>query len=308
VSIQLRGEKPGDEAAIDAVNCRAFEAMSEANIVRLMRAYYPAFDPRYSVTAWEGDEMVGHALFSPARIRLMGETVRALLLGPIAVLPERQRTGVGAQLLRCGHELGARDGFALAFLYGHPSYYPRHGYRACFGLGTVAIDRDKLPPATRTFQRWPVRPADIPWLVERHAAEWADVDFAWLWGDDPSAWTIPCVNAVMWWTEDGRRAAYTVALPGPGKCRMLLADDPELAREVIATIRPASLQHHPAGWLARNALQPEWATAEATPVQAAMACELQQGVLEPCLQALEAGERLPGFSLGALPFMACSGD
>ena len=57
----------------------------------------------FSVTAWYGDEMVGHALFSPVRLRLMGETVRVL-----AVLPNFQRQGIGGQLLGYGHDLGRR--------------------------------------------------------------------------------------------------------------------------------------------------------------------------------------------------------
>jgi len=305
MSIRLRGEMPGDEEAIDVVNCRAFEEMDEANLVRLLRDYYPAFDRRYSVTAWEGQELVGHALFNPVRIRLMGQAVMALLVGPVAVLPERQKTGIGGELLRFGHELGRRDGFCLTFLYGHPSYYPRHGYRACFGFGKVTIDTDKLPPATQTFKRMPVRPADLPWLAQRHAVEWSDVDFSPAWGTNLSEWTIPCLNAVMWWTQDGRRAAYTVDKPGREKCRMLLADDPEVAKEVIATIRPKAMSHHPAGWLARSALDSEWATAQAEPSEAGMACELRENALEPYVKAIDAGTRLPGFTLGPLPFLAC---
>ena len=48
-----------------------------------------------------GDEMVGHALFSPVRLRLMGETVRALL-------PNFQLQGIGGQLLGYLHYLGRR--------------------------------------------------------------------------------------------------------------------------------------------------------------------------------------------------------
>jgi len=305
MSIELRGERAGDEDAIDEVNCRAFGNMDEANIIRLMRQYSPLFDRKFSITAWDGDQMVGHALFTPARLRLMGRTISAMALGPIAVLPERQKTGIGGQMIRYGHDLGRREGVALAFLYGHPSYYPRHGYRACFGFGKVTVDTDRLPAATRKLRTMPVRPADVPWLVERHAAEWADVDFGWLWGESLQEWWIPGLNVMMWWTQDGRRAAYTVGLPGRGRCKMLLADDPALAREVIATIRPAALEHHPAGWLARDALDGEWATAEAKPSNAAMACELQEGALRPYLEAVESGRRSPGFTLFPLPFLAC---
>ncbi len=305
MDVEVRGERPGDEEAIDIVNCRAFEEMGEPNLVRMLRQYYPPFDRRYSVTAWDGEEMVGHALFNPVRIRLTGQTVLALMVGPVAVVPERQRTGIGGELLRYGHELGRRDGYAVSFLYGHPSYYPRHGYRACFGVGKVSIDPDKLPPAGAELERWPVRPADVPWLVERYAAEWADVDFAPLWGSSLCEWTLPSLNALMWRTADGRRAAYTVDQPGRGRCRMLLADDPALAREVLATIRPKTLSHHPSGWLARHALDSAWAKVEAEPIEAAMACELRQGVLDPYLQAVASRSRPAGFALGPVAFLAC---
>ena len=304
MSIQLRCERHGDEDAIDAVNCRAFASMNEANIVRLMRMYSPAFDRRYSVTAWDSETLVGHVLFTPPRLRLMGEGVPALAVGPVAVMPEWQRRGIGGELLRFGHELGRGEGFAFAFLLGHPSYYPRHGYRACHGFGKATLDANKLPAATRKFHRMPVRPADVPWLVERHFAEWADVDFGWLWGTCLSEWTIPCMNATVWWTEDGRRAAYTVAKPRRG-FGTLLADDAELAREVIAAARPATLDHHPSGWLARHVLCPEWATVEAKRSDAAMALELQPGVLDAYLEAVEAGTRPVGSTLFPLPFLAC---
>jgi hypothetical protein len=150
-----------------------------------------------------------------------------------------------------------------------------------------------------------VRPDDIPWLVERYAAEWNDVDFAWLWGGGLGEWTIPLVSAVIWWTPDGRRAAYTVTRGGRSSCRLLLAEDPDLARDVLATVRPASLDHHPSGWLARNALDPAWAVASVKTGDPAMACELQPGVLAPYVRAVSAGQRAPGFVMFPLPFMAC---
>ena len=295
----LRSERVGDEDAIDLVNCSAFGSMDEANLVRNLRTYYPAYDRRYSITAWDGEEMVGHTLFTPARIRLMGQTITALAVGPVAVVPHKQRMGIGGQLLRFGHDLGKREGFALAFLHGHPSYYPRHGYRACFGFAKVTIDTDKLPEPSQKFLRLPVRPAGIPWLVERWEAEWQDVDFGWLWGTALGEWAIPCLDTKVWWTEDDRRAAYTI------EDKLVIADDPTLAKDVIAALKPKKLDHHPSGWLAQNVLDSEWATVEANRSDAAMVYELQEGVLDPYLRALEAGERLPGVTAFPLPFMAC---
>lgn len=304
MSLELRSERPGDEEAIDLVTCRAFESMDEANIVRLLREHYPGFDPRYSVMAWDAGDLVGHALFTPAPVRLMGRTVRALAVAPLSVLPERQRQGIGGRLLEFGRRLGRRDGFELAFLAGHPEYYPRHGYTACFGFAKVTIDTDALPQPERTFHRRPVRPDDLEWLVAQHAAEWADVDFAWLWGEHLGEWRLPCINSTLWWTEDGRRAAYTMSKPGRGACAMLLADDPAVARDVIATVRPASLEHHPAGWLVRHALDGvAWATAEVEASEAAMALELHPGALGAYTDAVASGQRLPGASRWPLAFV-----
>jgi hypothetical protein len=126
-----------------------------------------------------------------------------------------------------------------------------------------------------------------------------------MWGDALSEWNMAPVNSVMWWTDDGRRAAYTVRLPGGGDWKMLLADDVQLARDVLAVMKPDSLAHHPAGWLTRNVLDPAWASVESKPCSAAMAFELQSGILNPYTDAVAAGERQPGFLAYPLPFIAC---
>ena len=249
--------------------------------------------------------MVGHALFTPARIRLLGETVPALAVGPVAVVPSHQKQGIGQAVLKFGHDLGRREGFSLAFLVGHPSYYPRVGYKACFGSAKVTIDAEKLPKPSQTLTPRPVRPADVPWLVERFAVEWADVDFAWLRGNSLAEWTFPGTNAVMWQTADDKRAGYTLASAEAKKLKILLADDSAMARDIIATVQPTSLEHHPAGWLAREALEAAWSSAEAKRGEHAMAVALQDGALDPLIDAVESGSRPSGSCNWPIPFMLC---
>ncbi|KKL53654.1 hypothetical protein LCGC14_2273280 [marine sediment metagenome] len=110
---------------------------------------------------------------------------------------------------------------------------------------------------------------------------------------------------MVWRTEDGLRAGYTLRSVDGAKLRLLIADDPALAREVIATVKPTSLEHHPSGWLAREVLEPEWAIAEAKRSAAAMAIELREGVLDPVIDALDSNRRLPGFCNWPIPFMLC---
>jgi len=306
-SIEIRQEQDGDEEAIDRVNCRAFRSMDEPNIVRLMRRHWRAYDRRLSITAWCDGWMVGHALFSPARTRLSGRTVDALAVGPVAVVPEHQKQGIGGRLLAAGHERGRELGYELAFLNGHPSYYPRYGYKACFGFAKITIRPDALPAPPQPLAATPVGEDDVRWLAERFEAEWGEVDFGWLWGERLTDWSLPPANAILWRTPDGRRAAYALAMPREKqqKLRVLLADDPQLARDAIATIRPTVIEQHPSGWLASNALDEAWATAEANASPAALAHELRDGVLDETIAVVEAGRRPPGACCWPMPFLLC---
>lgn len=289
--IAIRGEQPGDEEAINIVNCRAFRHADEGQIVFAMREAYPLYDRRFSVTAWHGEEMVGHALFSPARLRLLGETVRALAVGPVAVVPDFQRQGIGGQLLNYGHDLGRQEGYAFAFLLGHSSYYPRYGYQTrTHGFCKVEIDVEQLPAATAKLDAWPVQEADLPWLVERLEVELAAVDFGWVYGATLAQWRWNGIDSLVWRDESGRRVAYTMrAARQRDKLVLLLAEDPALAREMMYRLRPTVLEHHPAGWLAQQALDPAWSTMSAEVSEAAMVCPLQEGVLDEYLAAVEQG-------------------
>ena len=85
---------------------------------------------------------------------------------------------------------------------------------------------------------------------------------------------------------------------------LLLADEVELARQVIYRRRPEQLGHHPSGWLARHVLEgADWAESHCALSNAAMACPLREGVLDEYLEAVAAG-RPVGSPNWPLPFIA----
>jgi putative acetyltransferase len=133
-TIAVRSELPGDEPAIRRVNERAFDQPTEADIVDALRGS-DAWLPALSIVAADESGIVGHALFS--RIHL--DTGPALLsLGPMAVLPDRQRAGVGTGLVRWGLERARATEYPLVVVIGHPDYYPRFGFRRArqYGIET----------------------------------------------------------------------------------------------------------------------------------------------------------------------------
>lgn len=121
--ITIRDEQPGDAAAIRELATRAFGGPCEAQIIDALRDSCPGL---VSLVAVEDGDIVGHILFSPVTIN--GSTISGMSLAPMAVLPERQRRGIGTELVRHGLARLREDGCPFVIVLGHPDYYPRFGF------------------------------------------------------------------------------------------------------------------------------------------------------------------------------------
>lgn len=123
--IAVRPENATDRAAIHRVNERAFGRANEAALVDALRQNA---QPHISLVAVDGEDVLGHIFFSPVSIAAVdGESI-ALGLGPMAVLPEYQRQGIGSRLVRCGLDACVRLGHGVVVVLGHPHFYPRFGF------------------------------------------------------------------------------------------------------------------------------------------------------------------------------------
>ena len=126
--ITIREEKPTivEIAAIREVNNRAFGQEQEANIVDALRANRTLL---LSLVAISNEGVVGHISYSPALI----DNLQGAALGPMAVLPEHQRKGIGSQLIQVGNSKLREEQCPFIVVVGHPEYYPRFGFvRASF--------------------------------------------------------------------------------------------------------------------------------------------------------------------------------
>jgi putative acetyltransferase len=123
----VRDETPADIDAIRAVEEAAFPGPDEAWLVDHLRV---DGDVVYSLVAVEDDIVVGHILFSP-----MVAPFRALGLGPVAVRPDRQRSGIGRRLIEAGLAQAEADGWQAVFLLGNPDFYERFGFSVDLASG-----------------------------------------------------------------------------------------------------------------------------------------------------------------------------
>jgi len=118
----IRHAQLADSAAIAAVVSAAFGRPDEAQLVGRLRA---DGDAMFELVADDAGEVVGHVLFS----RLWADRDGLYTaLAPLAVRPDRQRAGLGGQLVRAGLAAAPQFGAVGVLVLGDPGYYGRFGF------------------------------------------------------------------------------------------------------------------------------------------------------------------------------------
>jgi putative acetyltransferase len=142
----IRRELPNDADAVRAVHLAAFarpatddaparQGTREAGLVDELRSDGDLV-PECCLVAEVDGVVAGHVTVSRATVD--GEPV-VVALGPIGVLPEVQRSGVGSALMHAALAAADALGEKGVVLLGHPTYYPR------FGFGP-AVEHGITPP------------------------------------------------------------------------------------------------------------------------------------------------------------------
>jgi putative acetyltransferase len=129
----IRPEALPDRAAVRGVNRAAFEGNAEADLVAHLHA---DGDVLCSFVAEIDGCVVGHILFSRLPIALeRGLVITAAALAPLAVLPARQRKGIGTALVHHGLAHCRERGIPAVVVLGDPHYYGRFGFSAELASG-----------------------------------------------------------------------------------------------------------------------------------------------------------------------------
>lgn len=159
-NVLIRDEKFSDFQAIADMTVAAFATMEISNhteqfIIEALRA---AKALTVSLVAELDGRVVGHLALSP--VTMSDGTQGWYGLGPVSVLPEYQRQGIGKALIHEGlsrlKSLKARG----CCLVGHPEYYRQFGFENVEGLAHEGVPREvffvlsfdgKIPQGEVTF-------------------------------------------------------------------------------------------------------------------------------------------------------------
>jgi len=163
-SPRIRVEEPADRAAVHRVNTLAFERPNEADLVDALRE---AGALAVSSVAEVDGPIVAHVAMSP--VTIAGASLRALGLGPMAVLPGLQRGGIGRALAGEALQHARRGGWQAVVVLGHPEYYPRFGFAPASSFG-LRCEYDAPDEAFMALELRPGALAGVRGLVRYHAA------------------------------------------------------------------------------------------------------------------------------------------
>ena len=126
----IRPENPEDRIAIYTLTQKAFKPVpfsngSEAPIVDQLRK---DGDLALSLVAVQEQQILGHIAFSA--VALNGINAGWFGLGPVSVLPSRQKQGIGSRLINEGLMRIKQQGALGCVLIGNPTYYERFGFQS----------------------------------------------------------------------------------------------------------------------------------------------------------------------------------
>ncbi len=160
LNIVIRNETDADVSAITDVTAAAFKTLEISNhteqfIITALRA---AKALTLSLVAEMDGRVIGHIAFSA--VSISDGTRNWYGLGPVSVLPEYQRRGIGKALIREGLSRLKGMNAQGCCLVGHPDYYRKFGFKNVPGLVIEGVPQEfffalsfvgRTPQGTVTF-------------------------------------------------------------------------------------------------------------------------------------------------------------
>jgi putative acetyltransferase len=142
MKIVIRNETEADISAITEVTVAAFKTLEVSNqteqfIIEALRA---AEALTVSLVADMDGRVIGHIAFSP--VTISDGTQNWYGLGPVSVLPEFQRQGIGKALVQEGLSSLKNLNAAGCCVVGHPDYYKKFGFDNPSGLSIEGVPQE----------------------------------------------------------------------------------------------------------------------------------------------------------------------
>jgi len=144
MNIVIRNEIESDIKAISEITKAAFDNLPISNHTEqfIINALRDSNALTISLVAVDGKKVVGHIAFSP--VTISDGSLGWYGLGPISVLPELHKQGIGKSLVHEGLSALKSLGAKGCVLVGDPGYYERFGFRSLPDLVIEGVPQENV--------------------------------------------------------------------------------------------------------------------------------------------------------------------
>jgi putative acetyltransferase len=147
MDILIRNELPADYRRVEEITRLAFwnlhaPGCDEHYLAHVMRGHAD-FVPELDFVLLEGERIVANVMYTKSSLEgPRGEALGILTFGPVSVLPERQRKGLGSRLIKFSMDRATAMGCPAIVIYGNPGNYVGLGFQSCKRFGVKDASGD----------------------------------------------------------------------------------------------------------------------------------------------------------------------
>jgi predicted N-acetyltransferase YhbS len=147
----IRNETEEDRSVVEDITRNAFwnlhaPGCDEHYLVHTMRKHED-FIPELDFIVELDGKIIGNVMYTKARlIDEMGKEKTVLTFGPLSILPEYQRRGIGKMLLDYSFNKAIELGYEIIVIFGNPGNYVSCGFKSCKKYN-VCLENDVFPTA-----------------------------------------------------------------------------------------------------------------------------------------------------------------
>ncbi len=184
MDVIIRNETEKDYRVIEEITREAFwnlyvPGCNEHYLVHLMRNH-AAFLKELDFVAEYNGKVVGNIMYTKAwLIDELGKELDIVSFGPISVLPEYQRKGIGSALINHTKNVAIKNGVKIIVILGDPHNYCKHGFKSSkdfnisdqtgnYPYGLLALELEKEVLAGH---KWKYKYSEVYEINEKDADE-----------------------------------------------------------------------------------------------------------------------------------------
>jgi predicted N-acetyltransferase YhbS len=191
MDIFIRNELEKDYRQVEELTREAFwnlyvPGCNEHYLVHIMRDH-PDFISKLDFVAIYKEKIIGNIMYTKSYVRDKNDSnhkIDTITFGPLSVLPEYQRKGVGSSLIKHTIDIASENKYKAIIILGHPNNYCKHGFISSKDFN-ISDTQGKYPYGMLVFEikkgifqdfNWTYYPSNV-YKIDQNSCEVFDRQF-----------------------------------------------------------------------------------------------------------------------------------